>query len=227
MINYKTVARGVMSRTKARKLHRDTMWAAKELRKLASSNRSVNNTRQITLDCLDNMIKEENETHGTLDFSEEAGTSLQHFCQSRNVHEIVKNLSEAEKASGLGSHLSQHDKAISKGTIPLSVQQMPDADRVMGGLNPCMRIFLESCFCKHPTTNFHVDSPETSLVQSPAKKQTTSTLSDDSDDDLLDLGSPASYHPDEDELFSAETNGIPGMLMGWSLSLVTTFSWCQ
>jgi len=68
-----------------------------------------------------------------------------------------------------------------------------------------------------------VDLPETSLVQSPAKQQTTSTLSDDSDDLLLDLGSPASYHPNEDELFPAETNVVPGMLTGWSLSLVTTF----
>ena len=101
---------------------------------------------------------------------------------------------------------------------------MPGAERVMGGLNPCSRIFLESCFCQCPSTNFHVDLPETSLVQSPAKQQpTSSTLSDDSDDLLLDLGSPPSYHPNEDGLFSAETNVVPGMLTGWSLSLVTKF----
>ena len=69
-----------------------------------------------------------------------------------------------------------------------------------------------------------MDSPEASFVKSPAKQQTTSsTLSDDSDDDSLDLGSPASYHPNEDGLFLAETNVVPGMLTGWSLSLVIKF----
>ena len=69
-----------------------------------------------------------------------------------------------------------------------------------------------------------MDLPETSLVKSPAKQQTTSsTLSDDSDDDLLDLGSPASYHPDEDDLLPAETNVAPGMMTGFFLGLVTKF----
>ena len=79
MMNYKTVAKGVVSMAKVRKLHRDAMWAAKELRKLASSNGSVSNTRKMTLDCLDNMIKEENKMHRTLVFSEEVGSSLQCF----------------------------------------------------------------------------------------------------------------------------------------------------
>jgi len=102
MINVRIPARGVVQNAQEKKLHRDALWAATELRKLASSNASVTKTRQITLDCLDNMIKEENEMLRTLDFSEEIRTSLQLFCQSRNVHEIVKNLSESEKASELG-----------------------------------------------------------------------------------------------------------------------------
>ena len=56
-----------------------------------------------------------------------------------------------------------------------------------------------------------------------SKKQTTSTPSDDSDNDSLDLGSPPSYHSDDDDLFPAETNVLPGMLTGCSLSLVTKF----
>ena len=48
-------------------------------------------------------------------------------------------------------------------------------------------------------------------------------MSDDSDDDLLDLGSPPSYHPDDNDLLPAETNVAPGMLTGCSLGLVTNF----
>ena len=82
------------------KCYQDAILAAEELKKLASSNGSVSNTRQTTLDCLDNMIKEEKETCRTLVIREEAGSSLEHFCQSRNVHAIVKELSKSEKASG-------------------------------------------------------------------------------------------------------------------------------
>jgi len=122
MINVRIPARGVIQNAQEKKLHRDALWAATELRKLASSNDSVTKTRQITLDCLDNTIKEENEMLRTMDLKEEPRTSLERFSQSRNVHEIVKNLSEAEKASELGFYLSQHHEAMSKGTIPLSMQ---------------------------------------------------------------------------------------------------------
>ena len=74
MLNVRIPAKGVVPNAQVKKLHRDALWAAKELRKLASSNRSASNTRQMTLDCLDNMIKEGKKLK-TLINREEEGSS--------------------------------------------------------------------------------------------------------------------------------------------------------
>jgi len=108
----------------------------------------------------------------------------------------------------LGFHLLQHEEAISKATVPPSMERMPGADRVMGAMNPCSRILLEACFCRCPTTDFHVDLPETSCFQSPAKQQP-----DGSDDDAMDLGSPPSCHSDDNCLFPAEETNVVSSLV--------------
>ena len=103
-----------------------------------------------------------------------------------HVHVIVNELPESEKASGLGFYLMQHDNVTSKDAIPAFRQPMPGAKQVKGGLNPHSAMFLESCFCKHPTTNFCVDLSDASLVKSPAKQQITSPAPlNDSDDSLM------------------------------------------
>ena len=121
-INVGIPASGVIHNAKVRQRHLEAFWAAKELRRLASSNASVTKTRQMTLDCLDNTIKEEKELLSKKDLKEKPRSSLENFSQARNVHKIVKNLSEAEKESDLGFYLLQHEEAMSKATVPPSME---------------------------------------------------------------------------------------------------------